>query len=217
MKALLAVSGAIDRLNGQIGRWVLWLILASTLISAGNATVRKAFNMSSNALLEIQWYLYAAVFVLAAGYTLLRDEHVRIDVLGARLSPRVRAIVDILGTLFFLLPFVALITVLGWHFFWRAFVSGEMSSNFDGLIRWPIYLVIPVGFTLLGLQGISEAIKRIAFVAGYGPDPGASAHDDRQPAEGQDAAGPDEDQRDGPPTGTTDNQAPPAGPGDRHR
>lgn len=217
MKALLAVSGAIDRLNGQIGRWVIWLILASTLISAGNATVRKAFNMSSNALLEIQWYLYAAVFVLAAGYTLLRDEHVRIDVLGARLPPRVRAIVDLLGTLFFLLPFVVLITVLGWRFFWRAFVSGEMSSNFDGLIRWPIYLVIPVGFTLLGLQGVSEAIKRIAFIAGYGPDPGASARDDRQPAEGPDGAAAGEDRRDGPPAGTAGGQAPPAGPGDRHR
>lgn len=183
LKALLAVSGAIDRLNERVGRSVLWLILASTLISAGNATVRKAFSMSSNALLEIQWYLYAAVFVLAAGYTLLQNEHVRIDVLGARLPARVRALVDVIGTLLFLLPFVVLITVLGWRFFWRAFVSGEMSSNFDGLIRWPVYLVIPVGFTLLGLQGLSEAIKRIAFIAGGGPDPGAPAQEDDPMAE----------------------------------
>lgn len=165
----------IDALNDRVGRTVLWLVLASTLISAGNATVRKIFSMSSNALLEIQWYLYAAVFVLAAGYTLLHDEHVRIDVLSGRLSPRGRAIIDIIGALVFLLPFAVLIIVLGWRYFWNAWLSGEMSSNAGGLIRWPVYLVVPVGFTLLALQGVSEAIKRIAFLAGRAPDPAARA------------------------------------------
>jgi len=175
LKSLLALSRAIDALNDRVGRSVLWLVLASTLISAGNATVRKAFSMSSNALLEIQWYLYAAVFVLAAGYTLLNNEHVRIDVLTGRLSPRQRAVIDILGGIFFLLPFVVLVVALSWRLFWNAFVSGEMSSNAGGLIRWPVYLIVPVGFTLLGLQGVSETIKRIAFLAGRGPDPGARA------------------------------------------
>ncbi|MCO5101637.1 MAG: TRAP transporter small permease subunit [Burkholderiaceae bacterium] len=175
MNFLLALSRAIDALNDRVGRSVLWLVLASTLISAGNATVRKAFNISSNAMLEIQWYLYAAVFVLAAGYTLLNNEHVRIDVLSGRLPPRGRAVVDLLGAIFFLLPFVVLVVFLSWHLFWKAYVSGEMSSNAGGLIRWPVYLIVPVGFTLLGLQGISEAIKRIAFLAGRGPDPAARA------------------------------------------
>jgi len=172
---LLAFSRAIDTLNDRVGRSVLWLVLASTLISAGNATVRKAFNLSSNAMLEIQWYLYAAVFVLAAGYTLLNNEHVRIDVLSGRLSARGRAVIDLLGAIFFLLPFVVLVVFLSWHFFWNAYVSGEMSSNAGGLIRWPVYLIVPVGFALLGLQGVSEAIKRIAFLAGRGPDPTARA------------------------------------------
>ncbi|HLT27959.1 MAG TPA: TRAP transporter small permease subunit [Zeimonas sp.] len=175
MNALLALSRAIDWLNDRVGRTVLWLVLASTLISAGNATVRKIFHMSSNALLEIQWYLYAAVFLLAAGYTLLSNEHVRIDVLSGRLSPRGRAVIDLVGAVVFLLPFVVLVVALSWNFFWNAFVSGEMSSNAGGLIRWPAYLLVPVGFTLLGLQGISEAIKRIAFLAGRGPDPTARA------------------------------------------
>ena len=175
MNSLLALPRAIDALNDRVGRTVLWLVLASTLISAGNATVRKLFSMSSNALLEIQWYLYAAVFILAAGYTLLNNEHVRIDVLSGRLSPRGRAVIDILGAIFFLLPFVVLVVVLGWRFFWNGFVSGEMSSNAGGLIRWPVYLIVPVGFTLLGLQGISETIKRLAFLAGRGPDPTARA------------------------------------------
>ncbi len=175
MNSLLAFARAIDALNDRVGRTVLWLVLASTLISAGNATVRKIFSMSSNALLEIQWYLYAAVFVLAAGYTLLNDEHVRIDVLSGRLSARGRAIVDIVGSLVFLLPFATLIIFLSWRFFWSAWVSGEMSSNAGGLIRWPVYLVVPVGFTLLALQAMSETIKRIAFLAGRAPDPAARA------------------------------------------
>lgn len=175
MNSLLAFSRAVDALNDRVGRTVLWLVLASTLISAGNATVRKIFSMSSNALLEIQWYLYAAVFVLAAGYTLLNDEHVRIDVLSGRLSALGRAIVDIVGALLFLLPFAVLIIFLSWRFFWNAWLSGEMSSNAGGLIRWPVYLVVPVGFTLLALQGVSETIKRIAFLAGRGPDPAARA------------------------------------------
>lgn len=202
MNPLLAFSRAIDALNDRVGRVVLWLVLGSVLISAGNATVRKIFSMSSNALLEIQWYLYAAVFILAAGYTLLNNEHVRIDVLSGRLPPRGRAVIDILGAIFFLLPFAVLIVVLSWQFFWNAFVSGEMSSNAGGLIRWPVYLIVPVGFTLLGLQAVSETIKRIAFLAGRAPDPtarppepsaeeelakfvrGQQAHDGAAPADG---------------------------------
>ncbi len=171
MNPLLALSRAIDALNERVGRIVLWLVLASVLISAGNATVRKIFNTSSNALLEIQWYLYAAVFLLAAGYTLRNNEHVRIDVLTGRLSPRGRAWIDVIGAVVFLLPFVVLIVVLGWRFFWNGFVSGEMSSNAGGLVRWPVYLTMPVGFALLGLQGLSETIKRVAFLRGLIDDP----------------------------------------------
>lgn len=171
VSALLKLSRLIDALNEFVGRWVAWLVLAAVLISAGNAIVRKLLDTSSNAWLEIQWYLFAAVFLLAAGYTLLRQEHVKIDVILGRFSKRTQIKVEILGILFFLLPFVVIVIQLMWPILARAYVSGEMSSNAGGLIRWPVYAIVPVGFTLLGLQGISELIKRIAFLEGLIDDP----------------------------------------------
>jgi TRAP-type mannitol/chloroaromatic compound transport system permease small subunit len=141
------------------------------LISAGNAVVRKVFGTSSNAWLEIQWYLYAAVFLMAAGYTLKYNEHVRIDVITGRFSQRTRNWIDVFGLTVFLMPWALLMVWLGWPFFMQAYVSGEVSSNFGGLIRWPVYIFIPLGFGLLGLQGISELIKRVAFLLDKGPDP----------------------------------------------
>ncbi|MFM7570264.1 MAG: TRAP transporter small permease subunit [Betaproteobacteria bacterium] len=173
MKALLKLSALIDALNERVGSIVIWAVLASVLISAGNAISRKAFDLSSNAWLEIQWYLFAAVFMLAAGYTYLKNEHVRIDVLSGRLSARGRTWIDVLGIVFFLMPWVILMLYLGIPFFHQAFVSGEMSSNAGGLIRWPAYLLIPVGVALLGLQAVSELIKRIGFLAGACEDPAA--------------------------------------------
>jgi len=173
LKALLKISALIDALNERVGSIVIWAVLASVLISAGNAISRKAFDLSSNAWLEIQWYLFAAVFMLAAGYTYLKNEHVRIDVLSARLSARGRTWVDIFGIVFFLMPWVVLMLYLGIPFFHQAFVSGEMSSNAGGLIRWPAYLLIPVGVALLGLQALSELIKRIGFLTGNCEDPAA--------------------------------------------
>ena len=171
MKSLLGLSRLIDALNERVGRAVLWLVLASVLISAGNAIVRKVFGTSSNAWLEIQWYLYAAVFLLAAGYTFRHNEHVRIDVITARFSARTRNWIDVFGIVVFLMPWAILMVLLGWPFFTQAWVSGEVSSNFGGLIRWPVHLLIPLGFGLLGLQGISELIKRLAFLRGLAPDP----------------------------------------------
>ena len=171
MSALLNLSRAIDRLNEFIGRWVSWLVLAAVLISAANAVVRKAFNYSSNAFLEIQWYLFAAVFLLGAGYTLLRQEHVRIDVVLSRFVKRTQIKIEMFGIVAFLMPFVIAVIVLVWPLVAQAYVSGEMSSNAGGLIRWPVFALVPAGFALLGLQGVSEFIKRLAFLGGQGPDP----------------------------------------------
>jgi len=171
MRGLLKFSGAIDRLNAQVGKWVIWLILASTVISGINAVVRKAFNVSSNAYLEVQWYLFAAAFLLAAGYTLLNGEHVKIDVISSRLSKRKQIWIDIIGFAFFLAPMCLIVLWFGIPFFLQGFHSGEMSSNAGGLIRWPVYLMMPTGFALLLLQGVSELIKRIAFLQGLIPDP----------------------------------------------
>lgn len=171
MSALLKLSGLIDGLNRFVGRWVIWLILASTAISAINAVIRKAFNYSSNAFLEVQWYLFAASFMLAAGYTLLNNEHVRIDVVVGRFSKRVQTWIDVFGFTVFLLPLCGVVLYLGVPFFLQGLRSGEMSSNAGGLIMWPAYLMIPMGFSLLLLQGISELIKRIAFLAGLIDDP----------------------------------------------
>ncbi|MEH0165475.1 TRAP transporter small permease subunit [Roseateles microcysteis] len=171
MSALLKLSDLIDGLNRFIGRWVIWLILASTAISAVNAVIRKAFNYSSNAFLEVQWYLFAASFMMAAGYTLLNNEHVRIDVVVGRFSKRVQTWLDVFGFTVFLLPLCGVVLYLGVPFFLQGLRSGEMSSNAGGLIMWPVYLMIPVGFSLLLLQGISELIKRIAFLMGLIDDP----------------------------------------------
>jgi len=171
MQALLKFSKAVDWLNTLVGKYVIWLILASTVISAVNAVVRKAFNMSSNAYLEVQWYLFAAAFLLAAGYTLLNGEHVKIDVISSRLTKRGQILIDIFGFVFFLTPVCIAILWYGIPFFLKGFYSGEMSSNAGGLIRWPVYLMMPLGFSLLLLQGWSELIKRIAFLKGLIEDP----------------------------------------------
>ncbi len=170
MQALLTLSRLIDSLSHRLGRLTMWLILATTLISAGNAIVRKAFNTSSNALLEIQWYLFAAVFMLGAGYALLKNAHVRIDFISHRLSPRARNWIDVVGILVVLIPFCVLSIHLGWPFFLQAWQSGEMSQNAGGLIRWPVYVLIPLGFALLLLQALSELFKRVLFLLGQGPD-----------------------------------------------
>ena len=170
MKALLAVARLVDALNERIGRAVGWLVLAAVLVSAGNATVRYSLNLSSNAWLEIQWYLFSAIFLLGAGYTLRRNEHVRIDILAGRLSRRGQAWIDILGGLLFLMPMAVLIMVLSWPMFMQSYLGHEISSDAGGLLRWPVKLLIPVGFALLVMQGVSEIIKRVAFLCGALPD-----------------------------------------------
>ena len=171
MHALLKFSKAVDWLNTQVGKYAIWLILAATVVSGVNAVVRKLFNMSSNAYLEVQWYFFAASFLLAAGYTLLNNEHVRIDVVSSHLSKRGQMWVDIIGFTFFLTPICAAVLWYGIPFFLQGFYSGEMSQNAGGLIRWPVYAMIPLGFTLLLLQGWSELIKRVAFLQGLIEDP----------------------------------------------
>jgi TRAP-type mannitol/chloroaromatic compound transport system permease small subunit len=171
VSALLSLSRLIDRLNERVGHALYWLILATVLISAANAVVRKAFNYSSNSFLEIQWYLFSAIFLGCAGYTLLRNEHVRIDVIAGRLSKRAQTWIDILGTVFFLLPMALLMMWLSWPVFVDAYARHEVSTNAGGLIVWPARLLVPIGFFLLALQGLSELIKRIAFLQGLIPDP----------------------------------------------
>jgi len=171
MQALLKLSKAIDWLNAQVGKYAIWLIFAATLISAGNAVVRKVFNYSSNAWLEVQWYLFAWSFLVAAGYTLLQREHVRIDVLNSRLPKKVQVWIDILGFAFFLTPLCVVALYLNIPMVIEKFQSGEMSANAGGLVRWPVWLALPVGFALLLLQGWSELIKRVAYLRGQGPDP----------------------------------------------
>ena len=176
MQALLKMSRLIDRLNEFLGRWVAWLVLAAVLLSAGNAIVRKVFNTSSNSLLELQWYFFSAVFLLCAGYTLLRNEHVRIDIIMGRFSARVQTWIDVLGTIFFLIPMALLFIYMSWPVFIRTYTHGEISTNAGGLLIWPARVLVPIGFTLLLLQGFSELVKRIAYLAGAGVDP-VSRHD----------------------------------------
>ena len=171
MSALLQLSRLIDAISEQVGRFVSWLILAAVLISAINAVIRKAFNYSSNGFLEIQWYLFAAVFLLAAGYTMLRQEHVRIDVILGRFSKRTQIIVEAVCIVVFLFPFGITVIDLVWPLVVKAWNTGEMSSNAGGLIRWPVFALVPLGFGLLLMQGVSELIKRIAYLQGTGPDP----------------------------------------------
>ncbi|MEM5503036.1 TRAP transporter small permease subunit [Ahrensia kielensis] len=171
MTALLRLSSAIDAVTAFIGRSVSWLILVAVLVSAGNAIIRKLFDASSNAWLELQWYLYGAVFLLAAAYTLQRNEHVRIDIATSGLSKKTRDWIDLLGHIFFLLPFCFLMVYLGWPFFWNAFQNGETSLNAGGLTIWPAKLLILVSFILLTAQGFSEIIKRWAVIKGLIEDP----------------------------------------------
>ncbi|MEO8858123.1 MAG: TRAP transporter small permease subunit [Burkholderiaceae bacterium] len=171
MQGLLKLSRAIDWLNGLVGRYALWLIMAATAVSAINAIVRKVFNTSSNAYLEVQWYLFAWSFLIAAGVTLLHGEHVRIDVLNSRLPKRAQMWIDIVGFALFLTPLCLLVLYFTVPLVMQKYASGEMSGNSGGLIRWPVWLALPVGFVLLLLQGWSELIKRVAFLAGKGPDP----------------------------------------------
>ena len=170
MQVLLKLSRAIDWLSSQIGKYVIWLILASTVISGLNAVVRKVFNTSSNAYLEVQWYLFAASFLLAAGYTLLQQEHVKIDVVSSHLSKRGQIWIDVVGFSLFLIPMCLTVLWFSTPFFLNGLRSGEMSGNAGGLIRWPVYLMMPLGFALLMLQGVSELIKRVAFLNGHAVD-----------------------------------------------
>jgi TRAP-type mannitol/chloroaromatic compound transport system permease small subunit len=171
MTSLLALSRAIDRLNEFIGRWVSWLVLAAILVSAINAAVRKAFDMSSNAWLELQWYLFGAVFMLASAYTLQQNEHIRIDIIYGGRSKKTQDRIDLFGHLFFLLPFCLLMDRLLIPYVIRSFESGEMSANAGGLILWPSKAILLGGFLLLTLQSISEIIKRIAIMRGIIEDP----------------------------------------------
>ena len=167
MHALLQLSRLIDRLNEWVGRTVSWLVLAAVLISAGNASVRKAFNTSSNAWLEIQWYMFGAVVMLGTSYTLKKNEHVRVDIVYANVSTRRQIGIDIFGFILFMLPATLIMAYLCWPIFYNSWSLGEISSNAGGLIRWPVKLLLPIGFFLLSLQGISELIKRIAMVTGH--------------------------------------------------
>lgn len=173
MTLLLKLSRLIDWLSEHVGKAAFWLVLVMTVICAGNASYRFIFNNSSNGLLEIQWYLFAAVFLLCSPYTLQKNEHVRIDVLSSKLSPRGLAVIDIIGTLFFLLPMVITVLWLSLPLVAESFKINEYSANAGGLLRWPVKALLPVGFTLLALQGISELIKRIAFLQGLIDDPNA--------------------------------------------
>jgi TRAP-type mannitol/chloroaromatic compound transport system permease small subunit len=171
MNFLLTLSRRIDRFTEFIGRSVAWLVLAAVLISAVNAIVRKTLDIGSNAFLELQWYLFAAVFMLGSAYTMMRQEHVRIDVLSGRLSKRAQIWIDIIGITCFLFPFVFMVIKLAMPLVINAYQTGEVSSNAGGLIRWPVFALLPLGLLLLGIQGVSELIKRIAFLQGLIPDP----------------------------------------------
>lgn len=171
MTPLLKLSGLIDWVNDRVGRLTMWLVLAAVLISAGNAIVRKAFNIGSNAFLEIQWYIFASVFMLGVGYVMLKNAHVRIDFISSRLSKRTNAWIDAIGIVIFTIPLSIIMIDLGWPLFARALQSGEMSQNAGGLIRWPALMLVPLGFAILLLQSISELIKRIAFLRGVLDEP----------------------------------------------
>ena len=171
MQLLLQLSRLIDAVSHWIGKMATWLVLAAVLISAGNALMRKIFSIGSNAYLEVQWYLYGAVFMLAAAYVFLHNAHVRIDFVSSRLSKRTNAIIDALGITVFLIPLCLIMINLSWPYFMRTYVSGEMSENAGGLIRWPVVMMIPLGFSILLLQALSELIKRMAFLTGHREEP----------------------------------------------
>jgi TRAP-type mannitol/chloroaromatic compound transport system permease small subunit len=167
MKLLLALSRAIDAVNERLSVLADWLVLLSCLISAGNAFSRYAFSISSNAWLEIQWYMFGALVLLGASYTLKRNEHVRVDIVYSNISTRRQIWVDIFGGALFLLPATLILAYLSWPVFYNSWVQNEISANAGGLLRWPIKIFLPLGFALLSLQGISELIKRVAMLTGH--------------------------------------------------
>lgn len=167
MNALLTLARLIDALTERIGRLAIWLVLVATLISAGNAFARYTLGESSNAWLEIQWYLFGAMFLLAAGYTLKHNGHVRIDIFYNRFGPRGQAWIDLAGGLLFLLPMAILLAWLAWPMFYEAWQTQEHSPDAGGLLRWPVKLLLPVGFALLALQGVAEVIKRLGVLSGH--------------------------------------------------
>ena len=171
MQILLQLSRLIDAFTHRLGKLAGWLVLAAVLISAGNAIMRKAFSIGSNAYLEVQWYLFCAVFKLAAAYVFLQNAHVRIDFVSSRLSKRTNAIIDTLGITLFLIPLCVILINLSWPYFMRTYLSGEMSENAGGLIRWPAVMLIPLGFSILLMQALSELIKRLAFLTGHRNEP----------------------------------------------
>jgi TRAP-type mannitol/chloroaromatic compound transport system permease small subunit len=175
VRGLLTLSRVIDAVNLRIGKWVAWLIVAAVIVSAANATVRKVFDTSSNAWLELQWYLFSAVFLLCASWTLMANEHIRIDIVNNLLPRRLRNWIDVLGHAFFLLPFTVVMVVTGWPFFKASWRVSEVSTNAGGLLVWPIKFLVPFAFVLLFFQGISELIKRIAVMRGLIPDPYAGS------------------------------------------
>ena len=178
---LLKICRLIDIANDRIGRTAYWLVLVAVIISSGNAALRYLLNTSSNAWLEVQWYLFSAIVLLCAGYVLLCNEHVRIDIFFGRLPTRQRSWVDILGGVFFLLPICLVIGILSWPMFIESYMRHEVSGDAGGLLRWPVKLLIPIGFFLLAAQGVSEIVKRIAFLVGLIPDP-AERSPDREAA-----------------------------------
>ena len=173
MNALLSFSRAVDWITERIGRALCWLLLLAVIISAGNAIIRKSFNMSSNAYLEAQWYLFAAIFTLGAGYVFLHDQHVRIDVISSKLKRRTQVWIDVVGITVFLLPLCAFVIWTSLPSVQTAFRMNEVSANPGGLLRWPLYVLVPIGFGLLALQSVSELFKRLGFLTGHGPDPHA--------------------------------------------
>jgi TRAP-type mannitol/chloroaromatic compound transport system permease small subunit len=177
MSFLLSISRLIDAISLGLGKVIMWLILGATVISAVNAVLRKAFNVGSNSALEIQWYLFAGVFMLGVGYVMLKNDHVRIDFISSRFSRRTNAIIDAVGIVVFTIPLAIIMIDLAWPYFMRAYVSGEMSQNPGGLIRWPAIGLIPVGFGVLLMQAISELIKRIGFLTGHREHPFSVEHD----------------------------------------
>jgi TRAP-type mannitol/chloroaromatic compound transport system permease small subunit len=166
MRPLLAVSSVIDAVNEKIGHLCNLLVLAACIVSAANAMIRYAFGYSSNGWLELQWYMFAILVMFGASYTFKRNEHVRVEIFYLFLSERGQLWLDLIGTLFFMIPACLLLAYLSWPFFLQAYAVGEMSGNAGGLVRWPIKLVIPVGFVMLALQGVSEVIKRVAALQG---------------------------------------------------
>lgn len=181
MSFLLKISSLIDRLNQAVGKAVAWLTLIVVVVSATNAVIRKVFSISSNAWLELQWYLFGAIFLLAAGYTFLRNEHVRVDVIAQRFSRKTQTYIEIFGVIVFLLPACLLVFWLSVPYFYKSYVLLEQSSNTGGLIRWPAKLLIPVGFGLLILAGLSHLIKSVGFLMGKCPDPIAQAEAMQKP------------------------------------